>query len=207
MGDDLKFKHPFTCILSGPTGSGKTSFCIKILQNLDSLSTEINFNGGISWCYTERTAVPSQQLASLKTNIKYDEGVPEENDIGDAHGRPSLLILDDLLNQVYSQKVCNLFTKGSHHRNISLILIAQNLFHQGRFCRDAKYVVLLKNARDKKQFSYLAQQVYPENINGLYKATRVSNQRLPGRTSYSLLCCCSRWWNESNPIITRSSKS
>jgi len=33
----MKFKHPFTCIVAGPTGSGKTSFVIKLLQNLKSL--------------------------------------------------------------------------------------------------------------------------------------------------------------------------
>jgi GTPase SAR1 family protein len=170
MCDDLRFKHPFTCIISGPTGSGKSSFCVKFLQNLDSLSTETDFDGGIIWCYSEKTAVPSLK----KANIKYHEGVPEE--IGDAYGRPSLLILDDLLNQVYSQRVCDLFTKGSHHRNVSVILITQNLFHQGPYCRDislnAKYLVLLKNVRDKKQFSHLAQQVYPENSNSLYQAYR-----------------------------------
>jgi hypothetical protein len=111
-------------------------------------------------------------LASLKANIKYHEGVPKE--IGDAYGRPSLLILDDLLNQVYSQKVCDSFTKGSHHRNVSVILITQNLFHQGWFCRDislnAKYLVLLKNVRDKQQLSYLARQVYPEHTDSLYRA-------------------------------------
>jgi GTPase SAR1 family protein len=84
MCDDLKFKHPFTCIISGPTGSGKTSFCIKFLRHLDSLSTEANFNGGITWCFGEKTAVPSQQqqqqLASLKTEIKYHEVVPEERE-------------------------------------------------------------------------------------------------------------------------------
>jgi ABC-type dipeptide/oligopeptide/nickel transport system ATPase subunit len=148
MGDDLKFKHPFTCIVSGPTGSGKTSFCIKYLQNLDSFSTETDFNGGITWCYSKKTAVPSLQLASLRTKIKYHEGVPEEKEIDDAYGRPSLLILDDLLNQVYSSQVCDLFTKGSHHRNIGVILITQNFFHQGPYCRDvtlnAKYMVLLK---------------------------------------------------------------
>jgi pantothenate kinase-related protein Tda10 len=37
MSDDLKFKHPFTCIVSGPNGSGKSAFCIRFLQNLDSL--------------------------------------------------------------------------------------------------------------------------------------------------------------------------
>jgi len=62
---------------------------------------------------------------------------------GDDHGRPCLIILDDLLNEVYWKDVCDLFTKDSHHRNISVILITQKLFHQGRFCRyislNAKY--------------------------------------------------------------------
>ena len=88
--------------------------------------------------------------------------------------KPCLIILDDLLNEVYSKEMCQLFTKGSHHRNISVILITQNLFHQARYCRDislnAKYIVLLKNIRDKNQFTHLARQVYPEDSVGLYKA-------------------------------------
>ena len=96
---------------------------------------------------------------------------------GDDHGRPCLIILDDLLNEVYSKDFCGLFTKGSHRRNISVILITQNLFHQGRFCSDislnAKYSVALKNVRDKSQFQYLARQVNPEvYISRIWKLPR-----------------------------------
>jgi len=70
--------------------------------------------------------------------------------------------------------VCLLFTRGSHHRNISVILITQNLFHQGRNFKDislnAKYFVLFKNVRDKRQFSNLGNQVLPEDNTGLFKA-------------------------------------
>jgi hypothetical protein len=100
MSDDLKFKHPFTCTVSGPTGSGKSSFCIKSLQNLTSC-TEPNFDGGIIWCYIEGLAAPSQQLAVLRKNIRFSEGVPENFD--NARGRPCL-ILDDLLNDVTPRK-------------------------------------------------------------------------------------------------------
>ena len=43
--DDLKIQHPFCCIVSGPNGSDKSSFCIRFLRNLDALCTERNFDG------------------------------------------------------------------------------------------------------------------------------------------------------------------
>jgi len=176
-GDDLKFKHPFSCIISGPSGSGKSSFCIKFLQNLKTSCTEWEFDGGVSWCYSERTALPKQLLKWKK--IRFHKGVP--SDFNNARGKPCLVIFDDLLNDVYSKEVCDLFTKGSHHRNISVILITQNLFHQGRYCRNislnAKYLVLLKNVRDKNQFMFLARQVYPENSISLYNAYLNATER------------------------------
>jgi hypothetical protein len=133
MSHNLRFKHPFTCITGRPSGSGKSSFCIKFLQNLKSLCTEPDFDVGILWCYGEKNAVPSHQFASGK-RIQFHEGVPEN--FVNSGSRPSLIILDDLLNEMYTEKVCHLFTKGSHHPNISVILITENLFHQGRYCRD-----------------------------------------------------------------------
>jgi len=58
MENHVKFKHTFTPIVAGPTVSGKTSFVIKLLQNLKSLCTESRFEGGIIWCYSKETAVP-----------------------------------------------------------------------------------------------------------------------------------------------------
>ena len=68
-----------------------------------------------------------------------------------------------------STKVSELFTKGSHHRNICLVLITQNLFHQGPSSRDinlnSKYIVVFRNPRDKTQIVHLARQLCPENSN------------------------------------------
>jgi hypothetical protein len=96
-----------------------------------------------------------------------------ENFLNEESG-PCLIPIDDLINWMYSKEVCHLFTLGSHHRSISVIVITQNLFHQGRYCRDislnAKYLVLLKNVRAKHQFSHLAKQIYPEDSVSLYEA-------------------------------------
>ena len=177
MADDIRFKHPFTCIVSGPSGSGKSSFTLRFVQHLDSLCTE-PFSGGIIWCYSEKSAVPRETLTSLHKTVSFYEGVPQN--FGDDHGRPCLIILDE----VYSKDVCDLFTKGSHHGNISVILITQNLFYHGRFCRDislsAMYSVSLKNVRDKSQYQYLARQVHPEESDSLYKSYLEVTERAHG---------------------------
>jgi len=155
MADDIRFKHPFTCIVSGPSRSGKSSFTLRFVQHLDSLCKGPEFSGGIIWCYRDKSAVPREKLTSLHKNVSFHEGVPQN--FGNEHGKPCLIILDDLLNEVYSKDVCDLFTKSSHHRNISVIHITQNLFHQGRFCRDislnAKHSVALKRSETRVNFN------------------------------------------------------
>ena len=131
MDVDLRFKHLFTSTVSRLSGSGKSSFYVKFLNNLDTQCTESTFSGGTIWCYSEKTAVPYNQLSGLK-KIQFQEGLPDN--FGNARGKPSLLVLDDLLKQVYSEAVCDLFTKGSHHRNVSVILVTQNPFHQSPKC-------------------------------------------------------------------------
>jgi hypothetical protein len=59
---------------------------------------------------TSNSAVPQQQLAALKNNVQIRECEPENFE--NAQGIPCLFILDDLLNEVYSRAVCDLFTKG-----------------------------------------------------------------------------------------------
>ena len=63
------------------------------------------------------------------------------------------------------KRIVNLFTRGSHHRNLSVIYIVQNLFHQGKGSRsislNSHYLVLFKNPRDKLQILTLAKQMFP----------------------------------------------
>jgi hypothetical protein len=64
-----------------------------------------------------------------------------------------------------NQNVCDLFTKLSHHRDVSVVFVTQNLFHRNRFVRtmnlNTHYLVLFKNPRDASQVSVLARQMYP----------------------------------------------
>ena len=73
MSTDVQFKPPFTCIISGPTESSKSTFCVRFLQNLRYLCTEQRFKGGIQWCFSEPTSIPTKELNSLNLNIRYHE--------------------------------------------------------------------------------------------------------------------------------------
>ena len=73
------------------------------------------------------SAVPFRQLARTKI-FHFKEG--DLTDFDNVEDRQSLIILGDLLNDIYSNDVCDIFY--IYHRNISVILITQNLFHQSR---------------------------------------------------------------------------
>ena len=78
----------------------------------------------------------------------------------------NILVFDDLMTEAKcDQKVTNLFTKGSHHRNISIVYLTQNLFPQGKACRDialnTQYMVLFNNPIHRQQVANLARIIYP----------------------------------------------
>jgi ABC-type phosphate transport system ATPase subunit len=99
MASAIRFKVLFTCIIGGPTGCGMSTFCIRFLQNLDTLCTEPDFPGGIIWSYSEQSAVIQQQLTALKKDVQVRERLSENFE--NAKGLACLFILDDFLNEVY----------------------------------------------------------------------------------------------------------
>ena len=73
-----------------------------------------------------------------------------------------------------SSVIIDLFTKGCHHKNLSVFFITQNIFYKGKNQRDlslnSHYLVLFKNPRDKAQIRHLAQQMCPQNSKFLVEA-------------------------------------
>lgn len=110
----------------------------------------------------------------LGKSIEFREGLPQSGDYTN-DCRPKLLIIDDLMRESSSgSSIVNLFTKGSHHNNLSIIFITQNVFHQGKGQRDislnAQYIVIFRNLRDRAQIQHLARQLYPEDPRFLQEA-------------------------------------
>ncbi|MDI9312521.1 MAG: hypothetical protein QM535_20085, partial [Limnohabitans sp.] len=123
--NDLKFKTPFTMMVAGPSGSGKTYLVRNILKYHSILMQSNNLKIEVIWAYGQWQSLYNQRVDNC--NIEYIEGLPSESEIRDKS--PNLIVIDDLMNELSDDiKMGNLFTKGSHHMNINVIFITQNLF-------------------------------------------------------------------------------
>jgi len=75
------------------------------------------------------------------------------------------LVLDDLMAECSNNDaVEKLFTRGSHHRQLTTVLLTQNLFRKGQRTQslNAHYVVAFKNPRDRSQMAFLFRQAFPK---------------------------------------------
>jgi hypothetical protein len=158
----MNFKHPFTGIVLGPTGSGKTYF-VRELLNIKPFDVKF---GEVLWCFREWQPMYRDIQETFHEGLL--ETLPSE-------GKIRLVIADDLMREVDS-RVVYLFTKGSHHRNIIVIFITQNLFYQKSGARDislnAHYMIIFKNPREAARITYLARQISPEKPKFLVEAYR-----------------------------------
>lgn len=151
----FEWEHPFTAIIAGPTSCGKSYFIKKFLSDIYSM-VNVEFCE-IIYCLPE-----NQPIDTAFLGYTVFRGIPNIENFKDRKQR--LIILDDLMRE--AENVVDLFTKGSHHYNVSVIFVTQNIFNQGKGRRDislnAHYIVCFKNPRDKQQIRTLAQQIYPE---------------------------------------------
>ena len=80
-----------------------------------------------------------------------------------------------------NDSVSNIFTKVSHHRNVSLMYLTQNLFYKSKQTRtmslNAHYIVLFKIPRDAMQVSTLARQMYPGQNTFLVEAFKNATEK------------------------------
>jgi hypothetical protein len=115
--------------------------------------------------------------------VDWCEGLPDLEILKADKTQPKLLILDDLMDTLKKDdRLTQLFIKGAHHWNVSVVHICQALFYKGlRTARiNAHYLVLMKSPADKLQVSNLARQVYPGQTKFFMEAFRDSTSQNHG---------------------------
>ena len=122
----FRFKHRFTSMIAGMTGSGKTAWVRSLLQQASE--TIYPPPERIVWCYSQWQPAYTQMLVAMP-HIEFVKGIPT------ALEQDSYPVMIDASKD---KRIENLFTLGSHNRNLSnksVIYIVQNLFHQGKGSR------------------------------------------------------------------------
>lgn len=174
------WKHPFTAILAGPTSCGKSSFIKTFLRGINGLMDTRPYE--IIYCLPEEQPVDPYFL-----QFRVIRGVPDGDIFKDL--KPRLIIIDDLMRETNSD-VVDLFTKGSHHFNASVMYVTQNIFNQGKGRRtmslNAHYIVAFKNPRDRVQIQTLARQVSPDNTRYIQEAYKDATDRPYGYLLFDL---------------------
>ena len=151
--------------------SGKSTW----IKNLLLLNAQLIYPAPhrILWIF-KRWQPLYDELKHWIPNIQFIEGITEDiksDALIDSRER-TLLIIDDMMKDATQDKeICELYTEGAHHRNLSVICIMQNLFNKGKENRtmslNSQYIVLFKNPRDRQQIAILARQMYPGNAKKL----------------------------------------
>ena len=156
-------------VIAGCTGAGKTRWTLRLLKNLghmyDVPPRRVLYCYGI-WqdLYEDIQRLPSVDMI---------EGLPSKEMLEGMEN--TLVILDDLVHRVIGDPEMELlFTQKCHHQKLSVIMLTQNVFQQGKHARtitlNTWYLVLFENARDRQQVATLGRQLFPGKHKGFMEA-------------------------------------
>ena len=175
---DARFKHPFTAIVNGPSGAGKTTFVQQLLMDKHIIDCKFDkiyiFIGTpieqnkifLSMMEKMPQVVEVVNLKEFYPNLKKSKFTEEMTGVLDhnnSQGLNTCVVFDDLMSEMSELSLLgDLFSRLSTHTNTSVINLTQNLFHRGvgsnnvTVFRNAKLLILFKNKSDKTIFRNLA---------------------------------------------------
>ena len=181
---DVRFKVPANFYISGQSQSGKSYLVRRLLRHLNELFYLVPTK--VIYCYGEY-----QKEFDELHGVDFIEGFPTDlTQLTQGHEQ-TLLILDDLMGECSGdQRVSDLFTRGSHHKGVSVIYLTQNLFPPGKLSRtislNSHYFIVFKNPRDSLGIATLAKQMFPRRSQYLMESFHDATKK---PYSYLLIDC------------------
>jgi adenylate kinase family enzyme len=163
---DFRLNNGSVVQIVGPSGSGKTYFACNLLSRPEMFKLpirEIYWHSGVK---EEEIGPTLKKLEKLK-QVHHVFGLPKG--WTDNPKQYDAIVIDDLFVEANRDAATfnQLFTKIARHRQVTVLFLTQNLFHQGGGHRtrnlNTHYLVIFKNPRDKTVIDFLSRQVYPNN--------------------------------------------
>lgn len=177
-----RLKNGSVIQIVGPSGSGKTYFACNLLSRQAMFKFPIRniyWHSGVKEGELGPTLNKLKKLKRVKHVFGLPKGWTEKPKKFDA------IVIDDLFEEANQDSVTfnQLFTKIARHRQVTVLFLTQNLFHQGGKHRtrnlNTQYLVLFKNPRDKTVIDFLARQAYPNNRKFLMDSFEDATDEMP----------------------------
>ena len=87
-----QFKHPFSCIIAGPSQCGKTTFVERLIKHQDQMIHLVP--KAIIWHYPEFQPA----YLCLMDKVTFNQGIPTDEQLKTCSGKS--LIIDDLMSEM-----------------------------------------------------------------------------------------------------------
>ena len=170
---DARLQSPFTALIAGPTGSGKTRMLYDLIENRDTVSNSPPVE--IIYCY----GAYQKEFENI-SGVRFVEGMIDIRKDIKNDGRNRWLIIDDLMEELSGKQDTNgLYTKYSHHQNISVFFVVQNLFLKSlrTISINCHYMWIFKNPRATASVQQLGSQLFPHSKGFLLEAYRDATKK------------------------------
>lgn len=182
---DATFVHPFTCVVSGPSRAGKTTFVTNLIDHRSNLvsggvwkyilvylGTYLNENSEISKAKENHPdlvkVVEVPNLYEGQTKVFEEKFASDFLELISKLGPGGCVIFDDMMLQLSRANILSdLFSKISSHKDLTVIHITQNLFLKGKQAQEHRtmynslnHLVLFNQPMDSSIFSVIAKRVH-----------------------------------------------
>lgn len=158
-----KIRTPSRVVVAGVSMSGKSTWTKELLkrrnQVFDPQPQEI------LWFYKVASSV--EPFKKELPGVQFFQGLPELSSIQEMDSSvPKVIVIDDQQKAVddKSDIINSLFTVDSHHSQITIIFIVQNIFLNAKQMRstveNANYVVYFKGGRSAQKTTTIASQIW-----------------------------------------------
>ena len=181
----LPFYKNSAVIVCGPSQSGKTTFILNCLRNLDTLMFDDHYHyvmpeGGIYYFYKVHQPI-FEYLSTC--GVEFIQGCPTIEHINEIvakkqRSETAIIILDDLMIDVGNNSdVLNIFTEGVHNHNLFVFFLTHNFYHRGKYTlsisRNSHYYVFTSHMSNITTVEQLGRRLYghgsSQKFNEIYK--------------------------------------
>jgi hypothetical protein len=174
----IKFQASRNTIVHGASGAGKTEFILEVIRQrlVHPWPANVYYMFGVEQDFMrEWNNVESQPIKFIK-GLDFSQMDTSQ---------PSLLCIDDLILSGKNKEVAEIFVLGSHHKQISVFYLTQNLFPKCPLFRlmssNSHYLLSFHSQRNTRQVHTLARQIYTgKNVDRIMNAYLKASQRPRG---------------------------